>query len=69
MKPTKLERSFQLLQLRKKLKRTKSLLKHYTAQLSKITDENLIKFKLRQCDNLNRQRISFLQQIERLKYE
>lgn len=55
----------QVFELRKKLKRTKNLLRHKTSQLPGLTNEGLIKLKLRQCDELNKQRISLEDKIGR----
>ena len=49
--------------LRKALRKIKQLLKYRTNLLSSISDHDTIVFYLRQCDDLNRQRISLERQL------
>lgn len=50
--------------IRNRIKKIRFLSYHISKQLETITDEATIKFKLRQCDELRRQRIALEKKLE-----
>jgi len=67
MQLTKPDQSNQVIRLKKEIVRTKASLKYITKQLTGIKDEWIIKLKLRQCDELNNQRIILENRLEGLQ--